>query len=86
MCCFPLTNFTTRTPVTYCPHTEAEIKWPTFYRRYFQIHFLHGICLILIDISLKSVPKGPINSKPALAQVMVCRRAGSTRKHTTCHP
>ena len=38
-CVVSLLRILPHVPVTYCPHTEAEIKWPTFYRRHFQIHF-----------------------------------------------
>ena len=31
---------------------------------------------ILIQISLKFVPKGPIDNKAALVQVLVCRQTG----------
>ena len=31
---------------------------------------------ILIKISLKFVPKGPINNNPALVQIMACRQTG----------
>ena len=33
-------------------------------------------CSILIRISLKYVPKGPIDNKPAWVQVMVWRQTG----------
>ena len=38
--------------------------------------FLHEIILILIKISLKFVPSGPINNIPALVQIMAWRRSG----------
>ena len=37
---------------------------------------MNGIFCILLRISLKFVPKGPIDSKLSLLQVMVCRRFG----------
>ena len=37
--------------------------------------FLNGNLLILIKISLKFVPKGPINNIPAMVQIMAWRRA-----------
>ena len=50
-------------------------KWPPFRRRYFQTHFLEWKC-ISIEISLKFVPKGPVNNIPALVQMMAWRRPG----------
>ena len=38
--------------------------------------FLNENVIISIEISLKSVPKGPINNIPALVQVMAWRRPG----------
>ena len=38
--------------------------------------FLNESILILIKISLKFVPKGPINNIPALVQIMAWRRLG----------
>ena len=38
--------------------------------------FLNENILILIKISLKFVPKGPINNIPALVQIMAWRRSG----------
>ena len=43
-------------------------KWTPFRRRQFQMHFL--------KISLKFVPKGPINNVPAMVQIMAWRRPG----------
>ena len=48
----------------------------------FQTTFFKGIFLnqniyILIQISLKFVPKGPINNIPALVQIMARRRPGA---------
>ena len=57
-------------------HIEAETKWPPFSRRHFEMHFLNEIELISIKISLKFVPKGPINNIPALVQIMAWRRPG----------
>ena len=50
-------------------------KWPPFRRRYFQTHFLEWKC-ISIEISLKFVPKGPVNNIPALVQMVAWRRPG----------
>ena len=38
--------------------------------------FFNEIVRILIKISLKFVPQGPINNIPALFQIMTCRRPG----------
>ena len=46
-------------------------KCPPFRRQYFQMHFC-----ILIEISLKFVPKGPIDNNPALVQIMAWCRIG----------
>ena len=55
---------------TVCPyHVEAETRWPTFFRRHFQMHFFNENVWILIKISLKFVPKGPINNIPTSVQV-----------------
>ena len=42
----------------------------------FKCVFLNEDIWILIDISLKFVPKGPINNIPALVQIMAWRRPG----------
>ena len=58
-------------------HIEAETKWPSFRRRRFQIHFFFNENVwILIKISLKFVPRGPINNIHALVQVMAWHRSG----------
>ena len=54
----------------------GQEKWPPFSRRHFQMHFLECKLLILIKISLKFAPKGPINNIPALVQIMAWRRPG----------
>ena len=38
--------------------------------------FLNENVAILIQISLMIVSKGPIDNKPALVQIMACRRTG----------
>ena len=55
---------------------EAETKWAPFCRQHFQTHFINENCCILIKISLKFVPKGPINNIPAFVQIMVWRQSG----------
>ena len=42
----------------------------------FKCIFVNEKDKIAIQISLKLVPRGPIENKPALVQVMVWRRAG----------
>ena len=43
----------------------------------FKCIFLNENCCILIQISLKIVPKGPINNIPAMVQIMAWRRPGN---------
>ena len=54
-------------------HIEAETKWPPFSRRHFQ---MDENAWISIKISLKFLPRGPINNIPTLVQVMAWRRPG----------
>ena len=42
----------------------------------FRCIFVNEKFCILIKISLKFVPKGPICNNPALVQIMACRRIG----------
>ena len=42
----------------------------------FKCIFLNEKCCILIKISLKFFPKGPIDNNPALVQIMAWRRIG----------
>ena len=42
----------------------------------FKCIFMNEKFCILIQIPLKFVPKGPINNKPALVQIMAWRRTG----------
>ena len=58
-------------------HIEAETKWSPFRRRHFQAHFLERKFQIAIKISLKFVPKSPIDNIPALFQIMGWRRPGA---------
>ena len=60
--------------ITYKP-IEAETRWLPFRTRHFQMHFNENVS-IPIKISLKFVPKGPINNIPALVQIMAWRRPG----------
>ena len=63
--------------VQYHYHIEAETKWPPFFADdTFKRIFLNENVSISIKISLKFVPKGPINNIPALVQIMAWRRSG----------
>ena len=57
-------------------HIEAVTKWTPFRRRHSQTHFLNENVRISIKISLKFVPRGPINDIPALVQIMAWHRTG----------
>ena len=57
-----------------CWHIEAETNWTPFCR-HVQVHFFNKDIRIPIRISLKFVPKGPINNNAALVQIM-----------SWCHP
>ena len=57
-------------------HIEAETKWPPFRRRHLKCIFLNENVWIPIEISLKFVPKVPINNISALVQIMAWRRPG----------
>ena len=47
-----------------------------FGRRHFQVNFFNENDGIPIQISLKFVPRSPIDNKPALLHVMAWRRTG----------
>ena len=47
-------------------HSEAWIKWKIYLQIIFRMHFLEIKFCILIKISLKFIPKGPIDNKSAL--------------------
>ena len=64
---FPATVCNTLRPRQNCRHFPDNIfKWTS----------LNENVLILIMISLKSVPKGPINNIPVLVQIMAWRQPG----------
>ena len=63
---------------------EAETKWTTFRKRHFQTYFLHENVWISIKISLKFVPKGPINNIPAYVQIMAWRRQATSHYLNQC--
>ena len=52
------------------------MKWTHFADDIFKRIFLNENIWIPIKISLKFVPKGPINNIPALVQIMAWRRSG----------
>ena len=51
-------------------------KMAAIFQQYFQTHFLNEKVWIRIIISLKFVPKGPINNISALVQSMTLHRSG----------
>ena len=57
-------------------HTKAETKWPNFLDVIFKCIFLNENVWISIKISLKFVPKGPINNIQALVQIMAQSQPG----------
>ena len=57
-------------------HIEADTKWRRFPKDIFKRIFMNENKWISIKISLKFVPKGPINNIPALVQIMAWRREG----------
>ena len=57
-------------------HIEADTKWTPFADDIFKCISLNENVWIPIKISMKFVPKGPINNIPALVQIMAWRRPG----------
>ena len=51
-------------------------KWPPFSKDIFKCISLNENIWISIEISLKLVPRGPVNNIPALVQIMAWRRPG----------
>ena len=51
-------------------------KWPPFRRRYVQMHFHERKFSVFIKMSLKFVPRGPMDNNPALVYIMAWRRIG----------
>ena len=51
-------------------------KWPPFRRRYFHVNFRERKILYFVKISLKFVPKGPIDNNPILVYIIAWRRIG----------
>ena len=58
-------------------HIEAETNGSHFADDIFKCIFLNENVWILIKISLKFVPEGPINNIPAMVQIMAWRRPGN---------
>ena len=59
-----------------CYHIEVETNGRHFADDTFKRIFVNENVRILIEISLKFVPKDPMNNIPALVQVMAWRRPG----------
>ena len=57
-------------------NVKAETKCPPFSKRYFKLIFLNENVRLSIKISLKFVPRGPINNISALVQIVAWRRPG----------
>ena len=79
---FKLIHVNQRSPSLYCAILQLSLSINTLRRRQNGCHFTDDnfkcICLneniwIQIEISLKFVPKGPINKIPALVQIMAWR-------------
>ena len=61
------------------PFNSPWTKWPPFRRRHFQMHFSWMKSFVsFIWISLKFVPKGPIDNKWVLVQLIYDRRQAIT--------
>ena len=56
-------------------HIDAEIKLTTFPRRHCQMHFLE-LHEFRLELQRSFFPEGPINSIPALFQIIAWRRPG----------
>ena len=54
-------------------HIEAETKLSPFRRQHFHMHFVEWTVWIAFKISVKFVPKVPINNTPVLIQIMAWR-------------
>ena len=76
-------QFSMNGPTWMCPtlesgpyHIDAETNERHFADAIFKCIFLNENVWIWIKISLKFVPKGPINNIPAMVQIMAWRRLG----------
>ena len=63
-------------------YIEAKTKWPPFFGTTFI--FFNDSCCILIRISLKIVPKGPLNNESTLVQIMAYSRIGIGQPRWVC--
>ena len=63
-------------PMPHIMHIEAETNGRHFADDIFKCILFNENVWISIQISLKFVPKGPINNIPALVQIMACRLDG----------
>ena len=61
-------------------------KWLPFYTQYFQIHFRNEKFRILIRISLKFVPMGPVDTNSALVLIMAWHRKATSHYLNQCWP
>ena len=73
--CFVCVFFVIPQPLN-AQHIEAVTKWWSFRRRHFRFVLLNENVWISIKISLKFLPKGPINNIPTLVPIMTWRRPG----------
>ena len=60
----------------YLTHLPLVKKSPPFHKRHFNCIFMNENLYILIRISQKCVPKGQIDCRSVLVQVMACHRIG----------
>ena len=74
---FPTTESQWRILMIAVYHIEAETKWAPFRSRHFNCIFLNENVWIPIKISLKFVPKDPMNNITALVQIIAWRRPGN---------
>ena len=59
-------------------YTEAGTKRPRFGRNHLEVYFLSWRWVIFIQITLKFIPKGPIDNNLALDQIKAKYRTGDT--------
>ena len=63
-------------PIAKSRSTQCTKDGRHFAEDIFNFILLGKICCILIHVSMRIVPKGPIHNKPALVQTMVRRQTG----------
>ena len=56
--------------------SKLRQKWPPISRQHLPMHFREWKCTFFSNISLKFLPKGPIDNIPALVQIMAWRPPG----------